>query len=86
MEPVIHYTIYIHPQCTLYTGHYNMLDNVTKVRTNQIWQGQDDAHSLIIIAQSMVLPYLIGSYFRYNTYYLNIHKTVYERRTFDCVI
>ena len=36
-----------------------------KVRPNQIWQGQYDAHSLIIIARSMVLPYLIGSYFSY---------------------
>ena len=39
----------------------------TKVRPNQIWQGHDDAHSLIIIARSMVLPYLIGSYFKFNS-------------------
>ena len=37
-----------------------------KVRPNQIWQDQDDAHTLIIIAQSMVLPYLIGLCFSYN--------------------
>ena len=39
-----------------------VLNSTTKVQPNQIWQGQDDAHSLIIIARSMVLPYLIGSY------------------------
>ena len=33
------------------------------VQPNQTWQGQDDAHSLTIIARSMVLPYLIGFYF-----------------------
>ena len=39
-----------------------------KVRPNQMWQGRDDAHSLIIIAQSMVLPYLIGSNFNIVTF------------------
>ena len=39
-----------------------------KVRPNQMWQGCDDAHSLIIIAQSMVLPYLIGSNFNIVTF------------------
>ena len=33
-----------------------------KVQPNQIWQDQDDAHSLIIITRSMVPPYLIGSH------------------------
>ena len=32
-----------------------------KLRPNQMWQGRDDVHSLIIIAQPMVLPYLIGT-------------------------
>ena len=36
---------------------------VAKVQPNQIWQDQDDAHSLIILDRSMVSPYLIGSYF-----------------------
>ena len=53
-----------------------------KVKPNQIWQGQDDAHSLIIIARSMVLPYLIGSYFSIdinisvNVYVINFHEHV----------
>ena len=37
--------------------------NLTKVRPNQIRQGQDDAHSLNILVRSTLLPYLIGSYF-----------------------
>ena len=28
-----------------------------------MWQCQDDAHSLNILARSTLLPYLIGSYF-----------------------
>ena len=39
------------------------MDATTNVRPNQIWQGEGDEHSLIIIARTMVLPYLIGSYF-----------------------
>ena len=50
-------------------------NETTKVRPNQIWQGEDDAHSLIIIARSMVLPYLIGLYF---SKYLNV-ECVNER-------
>ena len=37
----------------------------TKVQPNQIWQGQDDAQSLVILVRFTVLPYLIGLYFSY---------------------
>ena len=55
----------------------------TKVRPNQIWQGRDDAHSLIIIARSMVLPYLIGSYF---ILYYTIDAKYSVRGTIQCTM
>ena len=54
-------TLYLH--CATFSSKYSNV--IIKVQPNQIWQDQDDAHSLIILARSMVLPYLIGSYFSY---------------------
>ena len=42
--------------------HRDLRDKIN-IKPNQIWQGQDDAHTLIIIARSTVLPYLIGLQF-----------------------
>ena len=42
------------------------------VQPNRIKQGQDDAHSLTIIARSMVLPCSIGFYFSINDQLVNI--------------
>ena len=55
---------------------YHFIKKITKVQPNQIWQDQDDAHILIILARSIVLPYLIGSYFKCknNWYKLAINK------------
>ena len=33
------------------------------IRPNEIWEDQDDAHSLIILARSIVLPYFSRLYF-----------------------
>ena len=38
-----------------------------------MWQDQDDTHSLIILARSVVLPYLIGSYFKANIELLTLN-------------
>ena len=46
-----------------------LLNGQLKVRPNQIRQDLDDAHSLIIIARSMVLPCLIASHLSFSADY-----------------
>ena len=53
-----------------------------KVRPNQIWQDQDNAHTLIIIARSMVLPYLIGLCFRFHSVQMKITESQFRKHAY----
>ena len=57
-------TAKIEVPCVVYIFKFYQLIG-TKVLPNQLWQDQVDAHSLITLARSTVLPYLIWLYFKY---------------------
>ena len=66
----------------LHSSHEQVsyFNSTPKVRPNQLWQGQDHTHSLIILACLKVFPYLIGNGSQVNFFVIKVPNSV----RYDC--